>query len=165
MLPLWKPRTLKLANFAYRLNGREDGYFEWSAPTAFAHLRLTQPLKLEAIYVKWRHNFQPSAIQLEFEGGLKSELFDTRNIRAQEERRIDLKGLKITSISSRVENITYMRQLAFNHKRGQLQIFDTDEPAGSVETRQIEEGHEIVGVYGRLWNNFCQNIGFIVAKI
>ena len=53
MLRKWNPQLVKIANFGARLSGTEDGYFEWSAPTGFDHLILTQPLKLEAIYVKW----------------------------------------------------------------------------------------------------------------
>ena len=47
------PKSVKIANFGNRLSGTEKEYFEWCATTAFDHLNLTQPLKLEAIYVKW----------------------------------------------------------------------------------------------------------------
>ena len=36
---------------------------------SFDHLNITQPLKLEAIYIKWEHDYSPTAIQLEFEEG------------------------------------------------------------------------------------------------
>ena len=53
MLPKWNPQLVKIANFGNRLSGTESDYFEWCATTFCDHLNLTQPLKLEAIYVKW----------------------------------------------------------------------------------------------------------------
>ena len=113
MIPKWNPQLVKIANFVSQLNGKEDGYFEWSAPTAFDHLNLKQPLKLEAIYVKW-DDISSTAIQLEFGGGLKSELFDAERSEAKNSRMISLKGLKITSFRSRVEG-NRIRSLIFYH--------------------------------------------------
>ena len=47
------PKAVRIANFGPRLSNKKSNYFEWCAPTAFNHRNLTQPLKLEAIYVKW----------------------------------------------------------------------------------------------------------------
>ena len=71
----WNPEMTKISNFGSALQGTEAGYFEWFAPTAFDQLNLVSPLKLEAVYVKWFQGSALTGIQLEFEGGLKSELF------------------------------------------------------------------------------------------
>ena len=93
MIPKWRPDLIKISNFGQSLNGNDNGYFEWPAPATIEQLGLTQPLKLEAIYVKWECGCTPSAIQLDFEGGHKSELFAAENPDAKNERRVDLKGL------------------------------------------------------------------------
>ena len=102
MVP-WKPDLLKIVNFGDKLNGNEDGYFEWPSQTTINILGLTQPLKLEAIYVKWTGDYGICSLQLEFEGGVKSDLFDANRSSTHGETRVELKGLKVTSISSTIE--------------------------------------------------------------
>ena len=66
----------KLPNFGESLQGNEKGYFEWPKLDDILEIGLSQPLKLQAIYVKWHRSDQLTAIQLVFEGGRKSPLFD-----------------------------------------------------------------------------------------
>ena len=97
--------------------------------------------------MKWRDSYSLTGIQLEFEGGLKSERIAANGGNFLNERRVDLKGLQITSITSRVDGPT-IRTLTFNHKGGQLKIFDSGKKRGSNKRQEIDEGYGIVGVYG-----------------
>ena len=165
------PALVSLQNFGCQLE-EDHRNFEWPTDIELQKLELTEPLRLMAVKTKGFPNGDMTAIQLIFEGGVTSPMFDSKaRYRGDELSTVEVSSSEtpFKRITSRVYNAKYTASLSLD--------FDSEEKTPVVlynkkdvrrdmveEVREIPEGHQIVGVYGRLENNYVRYLGFKVAK-
>ena len=76
----WRPILEKIPNFGKPITSNEHGFFEWPKPADIEQLGLSEPLKLKVVYAKWLNSGGDlKAIQLVFEGGYTSPMFDCKD--------------------------------------------------------------------------------------
>ena len=123
--------------------------FRWPTSEDLKQLELNEPLKLQAIRTKGALDNPLSAIQLVFQNGIESPIFDSQKKGADDFTTVALPdGSPIVSITSKASNIG-CSDIVFVQKNGQeTVIFDKNWHYGSEEIREIPETHAIVGVYG-----------------
>ena len=147
----YKPDSLKdLLHFGTNQFSSQLTTFRWPTAEDLKQLKIAEPLKLQAIITKSASNglCPLTAIQLVFQNGIKSPLFDAYPS-AHEPITIRVPDSPIVTISSKA-NEWYSGSINFVHKDGKTTVaFDTKYDAKCADvTREIPENHSIVGVYG-----------------
>ena len=125
---------------------------------------MTKPPRLTAIRTRGASNQLLTAIQLVFEDGHESPLFDTKRGGSIEIKTVELTGKAINKIIWQGDRDTV--RFWFEHEGGRQLIFDEAYlHQYSPETREIQPNHYIVGIKGRIeLNNHFKYLGFIVAE-
>ena len=89
-------------------------------------------------------------IQLIFEGGIDSPIFNAKQGNADPFETFDMKDHKMTSIEVKV-NGNCLNQICMNNQAGnRVEITKSYYANGNFEARPIPENHTIVGVYGQI---------------
>ena len=108
-----------------------------------------------------------TAIQLVYENGVESPLFDANNCSASELNSVRLpERNKITSISVWGGNLfTYKMQVEFEEAESTQIVYHLNKNDGEYQQRAIPPNHSVVGVYGKLdHGGYLEYIGFIVME-
>lgn len=104
-----------------------------------------------------------------FDDSISSPLFDSKaSYRGDDISTVEVDSTSsIKRICSRVYNGRYTANLRLEFNEGSpLMIFNKNDVRGDYvdQVQEIEEGYQIVGIYGRLENNYVRYLGFKVAK-
>jgi len=105
-----------------------------------------------------------TAIQLVFENGITSPLFDGNHSRATGMTTVQIPDKPIKRISVRTGGVCAY-SLQFEFAQGPpLVVFDKGYTGHPVKSQEIPANHHIVGVYGRIQSNLILYLSFILAE-
>ena len=163
--PMPLPKLKDLLNFGDPLTEHEAN-FRWPTRDKLKKLNLNGPLKLEEIRTKGVNGNFMTAIQLVFEGGIESPMFDTNHPNASNEiSTVQIPDAPISRVSARIFNTRAQANIRFEQGEGSTTVFNKNYKIGRDETREIPANHHIVGVYGRaVQEEFLLYLGFIIAE-
>ena len=124
-----------------------------------------EPLQLKEVRTKAAQGNPLSAIQLVFQNGIESPLFDAKGPGANEISTVRVLDKQMNCVSAQVEAM-YISKIQFEYNDGEAKIvFDKNYGYGSQDVRSIPENHSIVGIYGTYYDNaFMSRLGFIVMQ-
>ena len=145
-----------------------DETFRWPTLEDLKALKLSEPLKLTEIRVKGTVGGSLSAIQLVFQNGTESPLFDGKYNNATKIQTYKLSDQPITIVSGKAHGDgTFPKKFSLTFKDGsELSIF----PQGSSGAKgkdpviKIPPNQTIVGIYGSISRYHICQLGFIVME-
>ena len=104
-----------------------------------------------------------TAIQLVFEGGVESPLFDAKDANATEIKSYPVPDKQIEKVTGqKFSGVLFRLTLKFNDS-AELTVFPESGIRANYDC-EIPPGHAIVGIYGRIHDNYIRSLGFIVME-
>ena len=138
--------------------------FEWPTLADLKKLNLKKLPTLTEIRLRQTYTSCIGSVQLVFEGGLESPLFEGLDkCEPLELVRIRDPGSPIRELTMRVHGTgkdSYLHQLLLLHDSAHMSISYQFHEAGELIKYTLPQNHVILGVYGRLANRRMTTLGF-----
>lgn len=131
-------------------NNQDDKIFRWPTADDIRNMNLSEPPKLKEILVKGTNSHGLSYMQLKFENGIESPIFDANRDDAGAIKSYKIKSSsRISQMSARVNLRNNLNQLHLSYADGvkdDIIIFHSN---GDDKTKAVPAGHIVVGMYGK----------------
>lgn len=141
--------------------------FKWPTEKELSELDLDQPPALVAVNSKGVERSELTGIQLIFANDVKSSFIDAKHPYVKETQKFEVEqNVKFTKIVARVFSGCCITKLELQQEDGGSQIIYDDHNSPydyKIVAQEIPANHSIIGVQGRIEEEYICSLGFLVA--